>query len=725
MLNNVFKKKIGILLIFLGGNFGNIEVGNGTRSVTDIVIKITSELNSVTDTAIREKIERIKEILDDTISTDNTISEYRRNNMYEILFGGVDTSSSSVSSLLSSVTSYGFEGSPIGMATVHSRLNEVLDLIVRSLITDTIGDSSDTALQDGSTIWSKYNFGRDLTYSTDLSTYSTSNEPFPSFLNFIKNQILGLASIIDLSTLTNIKVGIEEIFTGDFSIISTIKLKTIYNYLLALTKSGICNTFNDASLDPSGPLRQDGPLNNLIAPDDGTNSDPTNTGYSIEDQHNNTVNMINIKIVNDNSDLISLSNILRSANYIFPLIINRVIQVGVSDEEKKILIGKYVQPGLTLMNCLHDIRKEIYVKPKTTDLAVINFLKKYPAIGLISYESSSNLFNDTSIQSTPVDGSNAKVKKAVEKVASQCNSFFARSFTTARGSITSTENLVTTYQYNFERIVPMLLYPNSYTEKQKWIELFAVPLIKKIDSSSENEPWFSIGNSGCESPKKYFKKVFAECALYIGIETVDGISNLLPLPETTDPLFGLLETLLNDPLLANYVRELKESNIITILQDARIPVNLGKIFEKLTAAKNATDPGLSSDHPADITKWGNINGVWFECGAQLLLNYIGNPSDPGNGTCETLYSLVRRYELQDLTNITNANNMRQALGDLIGAIRYKYMECIYQYGSFDGILNALKVLRVGFETSILAGTVTGNLQDATKILIPNAYDTGV
>lgn len=118
---------------------------------------------------------------------------------------------------------------------------------------------------------------------------------------------------------------------------------------------------------------------------------------------------------------------------------------------------------------------------------------------------------------------------------------------------------------------------------------------------------------------------------------------------------------------------------------------------KETALSNL---GEKADHPADTTLFGYLNGVLYECGAQLLINYIGSITDPGLDSCGTLYAQVRKAENAVRTKVneenkeiveTNLQTLRTSLSRLKGTISYYYEKFLLSNGSalFDAVLGRL------------------------------------
>lgn len=129
---------------------------------------------------------------------------------------------------------------------------------------------------------------------------------------------------------------------------------------------------------------------------------------------------------------------------------------------------------------------------------------------------------------------------------------------------------------------------------------------------------------------------------------------------------------------------------INMCKSAYYPLDLYSIYSKLkkinemdndTLEKNF---GTPDDHHLETTVFGNLNGILFECGSQLLINLIGEITDPGFESYGTLYAKVQQIEIQaqnlenvDLNNIqVNTSAIRTALGELSGAISYFYQQCI-------------------------------------------------
>ncbi len=147
-------------------------------------------------------------------------------------------------------------------------------------------------------------------------------------------------------------------------------------------------------------------------------------------------------------------------------------------------------------------------------------------------------------------------------------------------------------------------------------------------------------------------------------------------------------------------------------EEAGQPVEKNEADEtngKETALSNL---GEKADHPADTTLFGCLNGVLYECGAQLLINYIGSITDPGLDSCGTLYAQVRKAENATRTTVseeeqtifeTNLKTLRTSLSRLKGTISYYYEKFLphEENSQFSGVLSQL----AGKPSSLLTGVL--------------------
>ena len=869
-------KKIGAIFVGLSMIFICFTNATTDKTVSNIKTKI-SEFSGTYGFDINQKLTQIYNILNNANVNDSSIPQYRRNRIYDILdediYNSIDYS---VENLLSGVDQdkAGFKGSPIGMTTVHSRLNEILDLIVQSLVTDKIGNATDTAAVDGLTIWSKLNNKiSTLTSLTDLGSaselslnnYTTTVSTLSQLLNFIKNNITGVTSLIEENDLFAGTTGIIDLADSLHNSVGGITDQTgidackgiiydIYEILAGKVNSAI----GSISLSEiSGTGGSDEPIDEGIAINESGVLSISN--YGITNQLTLTTSA---SVPTGGSDIVQLGNIVRSANYVWPMLINR-IDTATNDTEKKILIGKFMQPGLTLMNCLHDIRRSLSIDPKivngTDDIS--NLLRRNPAIAFLN--NGTNNFIAVTLDNATLNG-------FIDYVAGVMDAGFQDNHI-YKFFVTDNKSLDNTLWYNYDKLVDMILFPGSYTEKQQMYELYSAPLLALADSKttpsgSSTDPWFTSDSSSSGYSKfNFFKKAVGDASIYMEDSTTvdsstDSVYNLLKTEIDNAPTVGYTDI---EPIyqlsLASLgsvgtngtgigtVSSIAQSynnttdGTVNIVYDNSQPVNYSKIIEKAknadiqisiydgitdilnsfdttyktsfnefneavlafdsavsayvsspsqenktslnsaynnldskytvvsgwslgtptantleyvlndyktesdnykaaaeaynTSVQNSgsgTEPsstdfntsknsvssfvntkeieaeiilGTLDDHPADVTIYGYLNGVAYECGAQLLINYIGAASDPGQDTYGTLYAKLRSKEnaaiVEDITdnssnNVitirTNANSIRSALANLVGTIKYKYKECIYSTSGslFNSTLSSIE-----------------------------------
>ncbi|MDR1208199.1 MAG: hypothetical protein LBJ89_02510, partial [Holosporales bacterium] len=185
-----------------------------------------------------------------------------------------------------------------------------------------------------------------------------------------------------------------------------------------------------------------------------------------------------------------------------------------------------------------------------------------------------------------------------------------------------------------------------------------------------------------------------------------GISNLYS--NLTEPLYAqihafadytgdfggsLVSKFAGRTSVMNLVQEIVR--LISLSQVNHYPINFQHIYfllKQVEAVPNEeleTSLGYSlNDHPRDTTIYGKLNGVLFELGAQLLLNFIGDQNDPSNVQYSTYYSRLNEAERaatiaaaddpDALTRIkANVDFVRRnLLSTLTGAISYYYKKCI-------------------------------------------------
>ncbi|MDR2464203.1 MAG: hypothetical protein LBD36_01110 [Holosporales bacterium] len=134
------------------------------------------------------------------------------------------------------------------------------------------------------------------------------------------------------------------------------------------------------------------------------------------------------------------------------------------------------------------------------------------------------------------------------------------------------------------------------------------------------------------------------------------------------------------------------SNAIEFAVTEMLPVNIARILSNLQKIQLVTpaDPaslGYSvNDHPYGASIYSLFNSILFECGAQLLLNFIGYTYDPANMKCKTFYSIVREtakgaiLETDSPDDVSvielNAAALQKEFATLAGYLGYGYRKCV-------------------------------------------------
>lgn len=189
----------------------------------------------------------------------------------------------------------------------------------------------------------------------------------------------------------------------------------------------------------------------------------------------------------------------------------------------------------------------------------------------------------------------------------------------------------------------------------------------------------------------------------------DTLADFVTINESGSVVGDLASKLPPDSTLSSRLEE--SAQLLKASIEKRYPLDFAKILQKLTAfqselPENSTDSeilssfsnlGQENDHPADTTLFGLLNGIRFECGPQLLLNFVGRPQD--TDTAGTLYAAVRKAENKtklsslDLEKSTllssNATAARQNLANLKGYISYYYPQVLVGTDLFKTTLSGI------------------------------------
>ncbi|MDR0625383.1 MAG: hypothetical protein LBF72_02970 [Holosporales bacterium] len=732
----------------------------------------------------RDKFTRIRDILSEiNINYKDKFSSYRREQIYKILNEDKLSDSGpdySIRELLKQTGALGFDGSPIGLATVNSRLNEICNLLIRSLVTDSVGETTDVSLKDGFTIFSKLNYIRKELENSLIagdSELDSLNEPIhdrledlenlSSLLTFIKWQLFGTAYMLtkddifgwdrtENNTIMHLNGIIDEISEMDA------KLKTL--------SGTIASDDTTSETDKYATLQNHiYAIYNILVP----HIKASVTGLSVEDLNVHEDTVINVfKIgtqLNDVKALVGnlntsalplhdLSGIARSANYLFPLIKSKINTTNQTNWDK-ILVGGFAQQGLTLMNCLHNIRKDFLAEITATggaDVTTVDreLFEKNPCLWALELPSSedrlpenfsvANLYS--CIKSIATDSLSAQTEQEEKSyLARLLSPTFIPPLT-----ITDIPQANFANYYNYSELITLLLCPNTNNEKKEKIEVFSSPLIKALKEQLgattfervKDIPWFTkIDTTDAANYFNFLKQMLTEGAIHISAELFDRMQAKVSdgPKEVYDEFFNDAKTYLGSvesaiPDTTEFSQLKGELQVIsTSFPDCGL-INISNVIDKCKELEtyisqyNSTTPALSvlqralllgtpQDHPADITIWGAYNGILYENGAQILINHVGSYSDPGYASYGTLYSILRQVE-NELDSYKTADwysgitTIRQNLGKLVGAIGYKYKSLNDNYtNTLDKIYTGTDSIKVKLNTLLTQASTPVNQSD--------------
>lgn len=524
---------------------------------------------------------------------------------------------------------------------------------------------------------------------------------------------------------------------------------------------------------------------------------------------------------------VDLGSVLRILLHAWPSVAARITGSN-NPVEQAVYMGQYVQPGLTLVNCLEGVSRCVYLDPilnrlgkslKTahestllgrirtkgltvnletlnTLLLIARLIENTPSVAFESSGEKAFYKQLSEALGTRYDETTKTLHGLVQQEPFNSSDFDATVLDLKTRLNTAMKNLISsptlTWPENKTLTWTDESWPKEFDSLKSWMnypaieaavqndekvdedslkkELYSQPFVYRLvgipyvdDSLSwkalamtnggkSGDLWFWTGDQ--QTPVSVVNHV-----AYIAREGVDLLSC------TENNLFSKLSEVLSNELPAKTQSEMKNSvhfyNTLTTpfytqiettnsfpaaFQDeqfaelkARLgtclsavndcqtkayPVNLAKIIRKLAAVKAGVSASLEegatlsnlgekADHPADTTLFGYLNGVLYECGAQLLINYIGSITDPGLDSCGTLYAQVRKAENAVRTKVneenkeiveTNLQTLRTSLSRLKGTISYYYEKFLLS------------------NESALFDTVLGRLTDSSSPLLPEVLD---
>jgi hypothetical protein len=688
----------------------------------------------------------------------------------------------------SAIVPVGYQGSPVGLTTVHSMLNRITKFVIDGVIQNRIGAPSDTALIDGNTLWSQLNWVLNWVQDPERAA---ERESFKKILGFHGDNFS-----TESYTVSSLWRLIQRCLDGTLYLMNQELITSLINYVgpssgLGAAMTSLCNSITEENANAL--LTKSQSLYNLLAEcirttvtvalPEGPDSDPVPASITLLE---GLLTKANEAIAAVCASPVELAEIVRQAMYEWLRLLDRA-----NTDNARIranYVGLEVRSGATLINTLYNICRVVHVDPilkklgRNLDAPATTILGKVSEIGAESTTSTANYKVNTLtllyylLDAYPVigelntTGGSPFFSYLNGVVGTISDTDDAETLFGQISNYTAFGNIVTGIKTTLDGMVAKL-YASSDTEKEiatntllgtfEWVnyhhlfaalinnatvdqksfrqEFYSTPLIfmmsgipylasvKSLKDSMTgvanlgvaSNTWMALKDQTLYSSFNFMQKVitdsydlFAEkSGLVTAIATaIKGLSSPSSLYSTlTAPLYDIIEEFAQYTAPSTYAGSLVTkfaghqdlglvqgiAKLILLSKENHYPINFRRIYSLLKQVDDVANAGVpaflgysTNDHPLDTTIYGKLNGVLFEVGAQLLLNFIGGQDDPLNAPYETYYSklcaaeraaTILAVDAPDKQALIKANAdfiRRNLLSTLVGAISFYYKQCL-------------------------------------------------
>ncbi|MDR1208212.1 MAG: hypothetical protein LBJ89_02575, partial [Holosporales bacterium] len=349
------------------GSFATVTIDEVRTRFSDL-----KGIAESSDPSVVNRFELLLSIFNDQTITDAIQSYNLKSILTHLGIEHCDKDDSCLTELLSRIDELGnpavptgYQGSPVGFATVHSILNRITKFVIDGVIQNGIGAPSDTSLIDGNTLWSRLNWVLDQVQNLEGTAeqeslkkilgfhgddFSTEPYTVSSLWRLIQRCLDGTLCLVNVDLIATKED--ENLIAG------VLNLNQILNSL--------CNSIYinaDAAtilISASSLLTTSRYIYNLLVDyvNDVQIASPNldiNTLDSALSQANSAINSVK-------SAPVELTQIVRQAMYEWPRLLARVM-AATNDRIKSNYVGLPVLSGMTLMNTLYNICRVVHVDP--------------------------------------------------------------------------------------------------------------------------------------------------------------------------------------------------------------------------------------------------------------------------------------------------------------------------------------------------------------------------
>lgn len=352
------------------GGAATEETAPSALKVSDISANLGKLLNETSNKDVKSRITEVQGMLTEDDKKTYKISSYQLRKMNELI-GSAEGKDTTLYKLIQN-GELGYRGAFIGEVTAYGRLNALAHVLLQAAVLNELGEPTDTADENGVTLWSR------LKWTIAQTTDPTLKEA------------LGSADQLQPAIPTPFSK-LAQAQTNARALVSLLNPKAIESMAAAI--NGIREETNKVVTDLSGITGNIDAFCRAVTSLVQGESNPLLTAWKLGDEGESmparfqeTLKSVVGLLENVTDTLageVDLAPVVRSLLVTWPMLKERIEATGTENSKEEsttapsqdeaeaarvqaiqsVYKGKFIQPGLTLMNCLHEVFKVFKIDP--------------------------------------------------------------------------------------------------------------------------------------------------------------------------------------------------------------------------------------------------------------------------------------------------------------------------------------------------------------------------
>lgn len=349
------------------GGAATEETTPSALKVSDISANLGKLLNETSNEDVKSRITAIQGMLTEDDKKTYKISSYQLRKMNELI-GSAEGGDTTLYKLIQN-GEFGYRGAFIGEVTAYGRLNALAHVLLQAAVLNELGEPTDTADENGVTSWSRLKWMRE-TNALALSSLGSVDQLQPAIptpfskLAQAQTNARALVSLLNPEAIESMAAAINEIK----------KIDKVVTEPSGITDSidAFCRAVTNLVQGKSNPLLAAWKLGD--------------EGESVPARFQETLKSVVGLLENVTDTLageVDLAPVVRSLLVTWPMLKERIEATGTENSKEEsttapsqdeaeaarvqaiqsVYKGKFIQPGLTLMNCLHEVFKVFKIDP--------------------------------------------------------------------------------------------------------------------------------------------------------------------------------------------------------------------------------------------------------------------------------------------------------------------------------------------------------------------------